>query len=674
MAKKISLFYLLVGIAWVLLCSWALHEMALHFKWSGQQVAMLQNLKGVVIVVTTSILLFGVLHRYNKSRQKTELQYRSLFDENPNPMWVFDSETLQFLDVNRATIVEYGYTREELLQITIKDIRPPESLLALQQRLNEDIESYSKSGIWCHRRKNGDLFYVRIYSNAINYQGRPARLVMAFDISAIIHAEQKNKVLTTSLAKKERYLRSLIESQTTFLIRTDTKGRYSFGNLSYCRKLGYTSENIIGELFINDINAEEQINFNEIITNCLQHPGRVVPTRIKLNRKNKLGSTIITEWEFVAIQEVNSKITELQGVGQDVTEKVESEVKINEYSNRINDILESITDGFFAIDKNWNLTYVNKEFERILHCKREEVMGAMLWEVFPEATSLRFHTEFTKAIHEQVKVQFEEYYPKFGIWFKVSAYPATDGLTVYFQDITQEKLAQEKDFEVTQNLNALINNPSALIWSVNNKFELISANEPFLAQMDTVLGRRIAKGEYVLTPEFGEETINKWLDFYHRALKGEVYTVEDISYLPHNKVLYAEISFNPIRDREGNITGTGCFSRDITETKLHQIRIQDQNERLKEIAWIQSHEVRVPVANILGLLNAFNYKDLNDPFNLEVLAYLNVVTQNLDSIIRNIVNKTNEINDHSDLNSSLKLMPGDRIDTRNLPAGSNTST
>lgn len=366
----------------------------------------------------------------------------------------------------------------------------------------------------------------------------------------------------------------------------------------------------------------------------------------------------------MAIQEVNSKIIELQGVGRDVTEKVESAEKIKEYSNQINGILESITDGFFAVDKNWHFTYVNKEFERLFHCQREDIMGASFWDKFPEALSLMFYEEYNRAIREQVKVQFEEYYPKFNSWFKASAYPAADGLTVYFQDITQDKLAHEKDFEDNQNLNALINNPKALIWSVNKKYELISANEPFLKQMAAVIGHSLQKGDSVLSPELGDNTvINKWLDLYQRALKGEVYTIEDISYTPDNKVVYAEISFNPIRDREGNITGTGCFSRDITETKLHQLRIQEQNEKLKEIAWIQSHEVRVPVANILGLINAFNYKDLNDPFNLEVLANLNIVTHNLDTIIRNIVNKTNEMEDSASKTLNIKRMPGNRIDT-----------
>jgi PAS domain S-box-containing protein len=265
-------------------------------------------------------------------------------------------------------------------------------------------------------------------------------------------------------------------------------------------------------------------------------------------------------------------------------------------------------------------------------------------------------------MQEQIKVHFEEYYPRFQAWFKVAAYPTLDGLTVYIQDITQEKKAHEKDFEDAQNLNALINTPSALIWSVNTKYQLISANKAFLTRISQILGISLQKGDSVLNPELNSELVNKWIDLYQRAFQGENYSVEAKEITADNTVVYYEISFNPIRDRDGRITGTGCFSRDITENKLHQIKIQEQNEKLKEIAWIQSHKVRVPVANILGLVNAFNYQDLTDPFNLEVLANLHIVTNDLDLIIREIVDKTNEIEDNPSDLSNIRLMLGDRID------------
>jgi PAS domain S-box-containing protein len=660
MAKRITLIYLLLGLAWITLSSWALQEIMAQYQLNEQQFVWLERWKGYFFIIATALIFYGFIHRILLKNNNDNKHFRQMFDDNPNPMWVYDKETLRILAVNQAMVEEYGYTRPELLQMTIKQIRPLESIVALENRLQENIPTHSKSGIWCHQRKNGELFYVRIYSNATDYKGQPSRLVMAFDITPIIQAEQENRVLNSRLEKKQRYLLSLIDSQTTFLIRINTEGQYTFVNPAFCQKLNYPLDYMLTQSFISDLPPADAINVRAVIEQCLQQPGTVVP--IMLHQLSNQGNPVTIQWEFVAIKTAKEKITELQGMGRDVTEEVASQTKIKEYTQRIHDILESITDGFCAIDKNWNFTYVNKEFERLLFSKRETIMGTLFWEQFPESVSLQFFSEFHRAMQEQTKVHFEEYYPRFQAWFKVAAYPTPEGLAVYFQDITLEKKAQEKDFEDAQNLNALINNPSALIWSVNVKYQLISANEPFLTQMSQTLGVLLQKGDNVLYPELSPKLVNKWLDLYQRAFKGEIYTVEDQETYPDGTVTYYEMSFNPIRDRDGRITGTGCFLRNITENKLHQIKIQEQNEKLKEIAWIQSHRVRVPVANILGLVNAFNYQNVSDPFNQEVLTNLHTVTNDLDLIIREIVDKTNEIEDRPSDLSNMRLMLGDRID------------
>lgn len=116
-----------------------------------------------------------------------EHRYRTLFDANPQPVWVFDLSTLQFLDVNVAAIAHYGYTREEFLSMTLADIRPPEHRAVLAQNLGERrpaTESGSSvSGPWVHWRKDGSLIEVEISYNDIEVDGRAARLVLVLDVT-----------------------------------------------------------------------------------------------------------------------------------------------------------------------------------------------------------------------------------------------------------------------------------------------------------------------------------------------------------------------------------------------------------------------------------------------------------------------------------------------------------
>ncbi len=477
---------------------------------------------------------------------------------------------------------------------------------------------------------------------------------MAFDVHETVLAEEQNKLLTKSLTQKQNYLQSLIESQSTYLIRTDQEGHYTFANQTFCQKYGLSPVNLTHQLFTTNASPEQQEQFREVIKKCTKLPGTVVSFRLQ---ENSPAGFQISDWEFVAIPDSLGQTNELQGVGQDITEKLQTEEKVKIYAQRINDILESITDGFYAVDKDWNFTYVNNTSERILNRRRDELIGTSLWLQFPDAQTLKFYSEYHRAVREQVKVHFEEYFPPTNSWYNLSAYPTPDGLTVYFQDITAQKVAQDKEFENTQNLNALINNTQALIWSVSSRYELISANQPFLDTLAAQTGYVVKIGDRVLFPEYNNYILQKWRILYQRAFSGEQYTVEETHEHPEKGPMYTEISFNPIRDREGNIIGTGCFSNDITERKLHELKIQEQNLKLKEIAWIQSHEVRVPVANILGLVNIFNYRHIDDPFNLEVLANLNQVTHELDQVIRKIVDKTNELSQDPETSLNSDKLP-----------------
>src|SRR5690242_8271333 len=106
------------------------------------------------------------------------------------------------------------------------------------------------------------------------------------------------------------------------------------------------------------------------------------------------------------------------------------------------EILERVSDGFFALDVNWNFTYVNSAAARLLFRKRDNLVGKNIWSEFPEAIELAFYMHYHKAIHEQKPDNFEAYYPPLNMWFEVKAYPSLSGLSVYFQDISDRKRSQ----------------------------------------------------------------------------------------------------------------------------------------------------------------------------------------------------------------------------------------
>jgi two-component system cell cycle sensor histidine kinase/response regulator CckA len=114
---------------------------------------------------------------------EAEARYRMLFDSNPQPLWVFDIETLRFLAVNEAACQQYGYTREEFLALTIADIRPPEDTGALLAQISGPTTGLRSAGTWRHRRKDGSLLDVEVHSHRLTFGAHAARLVLVQDIT-----------------------------------------------------------------------------------------------------------------------------------------------------------------------------------------------------------------------------------------------------------------------------------------------------------------------------------------------------------------------------------------------------------------------------------------------------------------------------------------------------------
>ncbi len=111
-----------------------------------------------------------------------DVRFRLLFEDNPLPMWVFDRESLRFLEVNQAAIVRYGYTREEFLEMTVADIRPPEDVARLKETVAQS-SGLARPAQWRHRLKDGRMIEVEVASHTISYAGRPAVLSVLHDVT-----------------------------------------------------------------------------------------------------------------------------------------------------------------------------------------------------------------------------------------------------------------------------------------------------------------------------------------------------------------------------------------------------------------------------------------------------------------------------------------------------------
>lgn len=204
----------------------------------------------------------------------------------------------------------------------------------------------------------------------------------------------------------------------------------------------------------------------------------------------------------------------LFGTFQDIHDRKLAELALQEaYTEKIR-ILEGIGDAFFAVDRNWVVTYWNQRSEALLGMPRERIVGTDLWEMYADAKPLAFYTQYRRAVEENVAVHFEEYYAPLELWLQVSAYPSPDGLSIYFRDVTEKKKRDEELLEQNRRLGEIawvqsheLRAPLARILGLTNLIkggalfddieltEVLSKIEDSASELDDAVRRIVRKTE-----------------------------------------------------------------------------------------------------------------------------------------------------------------------------------
>lgn len=309
---------------------------------------------------------------------------------------------------------------------------------------------------------------------------------------------------------------------------------------------------------------------------------------------------------------------------RNIDERKLSEAKLEKAYSEKNKILESIGDAFFAVNKDWIVTYWNKEAEYILGLGRVQIIGKNLWECYPDAVNSDFYRQYHFAVKTQKNVSFEEQYLTLGKWFEVSAYPSPDGLSVYFKDITLRKEADLKLILANQRFEKVTEATSDAIWDMKIEEDILYWGSGF----QKLFGYNLDK----IKP-----TRKFWTDQVHlddiKSLQESLLKVEQDMEL-HNftneyRLRRADGSYAfvidraiIIRDESGKATRIIGAIMDISERKRQEAAIQEansalkkyarelelSNEQLDQFASITSHDLQEPLRMITSFMNQLEKK------------------------------------------------------------------
>ncbi|UOE49641.1 PAS domain S-box protein [Mucilaginibacter sp. SMC90] len=318
----------------------------------------------------------------------------------------------------------------------------------------------------------------------------------------------------------------------------------------------------------------------------------------------------------------------------------------------LNSLIDSQTNFLVRIDINGNFTFVNSRFLKTFGYDEAEIIGHHFSKTTIPQEAHLCEEAFINCINNPGKIirLVHKKPAKDGAlhdteWEFVSI---TDdgGAVVEIQgigrDITQQMQMREEALQIKDSLEALINNTRDHIWSVDKDHRYLYMNQAYVEQVTYLTGVKPYKGQYAYKHKgFSKQIIDDWTVYYNRALNGERYAIVSESTDPiSGQRLYFEVNFNPIYTAAGDIIGAGCFGHNITDTLKIQKELVSQNDRLRNIASLSSHELRRPVASMLGLISLMDREDFFNPENKEIIAHLFTVSAEIDTAIRLVVDST----------------------------------
>lgn len=528
---KIVLIYAVVSAVYIFTSDYFL-ELFIH---DSGLISKLQTVKGLLFIVITSVLLhvlmtmnINKLSNYyrqiidfklvsEEQSKQSKQEYIALFNHSPLPMWIFDLDTLRFLNVNEAACEHYGFSHEEFMTMNIKDIRPDSEVPQMEALLNKTIQTSDASflGLMKHRKKNGEIIQVKLKTSQVNFEGHLGILVTAVDISHEINIQ--NKLLAAN---------------------TRLKQACEIATMGY-----WTNDLNTGEIFWSmEMHKIFQTN-PETFALTMDN----IKSRFHPEERHKLNTATFSNFE--------------------INEIVESEQRIITESGKIKWILERI------------------------HLIRDD---------------------------NNLPIRLE-------------------GIAV---DITNRKLHEQEIFESNERFKILAKATVEAIIDWDHINDTIFYGEGF----NTMFGY-----------ETGVANKNLWLKNIHpddskrvirdlrKAMKNaqkEFFNAEyrfvkangDMAYIQHKGIF--------IRNNDGEVARIIGAMVDLTESLEKMNTIEQQNKTLKDISWTQSHVVRAPLANLMGLINLLKDNKKMGYTDDRLIDYIGESATKLDHIIHDIVKKS----------------------------------
>ncbi|MDX2303886.1 MAG: PAS domain S-box protein [Microscillaceae bacterium] len=581
-------------------------------------VADLNKLYKVICSFGVSIQA-GIYHRKSieqtKERIKLEQQYQILFYENPNPMLIYDLDNLKILAVNDEMPTKYGYSRDELLQLTLRDLSPDDHTFELQERIKSIQQGKDTTVTTKHRLKNQTIIDVLIKGRQIDYQGIKCGLKLIEDITE----KKKNEEAIRLLAK--------FPDENPFpVLRVDLQAILVYANPA----------------------SQELLNIWKI------HVGDKLPSKIY----NKVAHSSSPHFKEIKVQ-ANDKIYSLifnyvagamyyNVYGSDITETKKAERALRESETKTRSIIKSALDAVILIDRDSSITEWNDQAEAIFGWKPEEALGQKLHELIIPENYREMHiqgmkryleTGYGPVLNKRIEITAMHINgAEFPVELSISPIIIRGEIffSAFLRDITERREA-EKEIKL---LRKWINQVSDAVQVSDLEGNFVFVNEEAARRTGysvyELLQMNVKDIEQIFSPE------KAWETHIQELQKEGNIIIEGVNKRRDGYCFPVEVNVKYIRIGE-NQEFIVAFSRDITTRKKAEEELIHAKLKAEEAAQVKqqflstmSHEIRTPMNAIIGMSRLLEKTPLLEK-QKEYLKAIKSSSQNLLVIINDIL-------------------------------------
>ncbi|MFD2515942.1 PAS domain S-box protein [Pontibacter locisalis] len=505
--------------------------------------------------------------------ERSLIDFEKIVMSSPDIFGIIDKDGF-ILYVSEACRNVLGYVREELEGRNFAEFLHSDDLASTQQVIQEALKSGTKASLenrYIHRQGHEvPMHWMGVWSEEdgfLYYVGR--------DVT-------EQKAFQARLEESEQRYKTLFDNSPEIVFVESREGLVTEANLRFLKAFRKSEEQVIGSPASCFLSPDTATVNNKYLEQALLGN----PTRfdLELEKGGEVRIYDTTKYPIIVRDEVIGAHT----VVTDITPLVESYETIQQQAKRLNTILESITDAFCTMDRDWKYTYVNGEFERLTHFKREDVLGKSFFSLYPDEGNPEFFRNYRQAMETGKSARFDAYSPEHGKWLEVKVFPSTEGLSVYFSDITDKVKAQQEAKRLS--LVASTTTNGVVIMGTDRRIEWV--NEGFTEMTGYLLEESVGKRPIELLGHAQTDS-STLASVKEKMIHGQPAAFEVLNKTKAGKDLWLSIKVNPIFGEDGEVAGFVSIQTDVTDLKKHQQEL----EVLSLVASKTAHGVVITGAN-----------------------------------------------------------------------------